>query len=77
MNKSKESKLKGLAIYSRRLQDLLDDGYHVIISYDDDRLIMNKLRHHNGNRIVLKLTFEDGIISQLTNHVQVYHQKVY
>ena len=77
MNKYNDTQLKGLAIYQGRLQDLLNDGYHVIVSYNDNRLVLNKLRHHNGNKIVLKLTFDDGRISQLTNHIQVYSEKVY
>lgn len=76
MIKYNDTQLKGLAIYQERLQDLLNDGYHVIVSYNDNRLVLNKLRHHNGNRIVLKLTFDDGRISQHTNHVQVYSEKV-
>lgn len=77
MNKIERTKLEGLAIYYGRLQDLLNDGYRVIVSYNDNRLVLNKLRHHNGNRIVLKLTFYDGRISQITNQVQVYSEKVY
>ena len=77
MNKNERAKLEGLAIYYGRLLDLQNDGYRVIVSYNDNRLVLNKLRHHNGNRIVLKLTFEDGRISQTTNHVQVYSEKVY
>lgn len=77
MNKNERAKLEGLAIYYGRLQDLINDGYHVIVTYNDQRLVINKLRHHNGNKIVLKLTFDDGRISQLTNHIQVYSEKVY
>lgn len=77
MNKNERTKLEGLAIYYGRLQDLINDGYHVVVAYNDQRLVLNKLRHHNGNKIVLKLTFDDGRISQLTNHIQVYSEKVY
>lgn len=77
MNKNERAKLEGLAIYYGRLQDLINDGYHVVVTYNDQRLVLNKLRHHNGNKIVLKLTFDDGRISQLTNHIQVYSEKVY
>lgn len=76
MMKYNDTQLKGLAIYQGRLQDLLNDGYHVIVTYNDQRLVINKLRHHNGNRIVLKLTFNDGRISQSTNNIQVYSEKV-
>lgn len=76
MNKNERAKLEGLAIYYGRLQDLINDGYHVIVTYNDQRLVINKLRHHNGNRIVLKLTFDDGRISQTKNQVPVYSEKV-
>ena len=76
MIKYNDTQLKGLAIYQGRLQDLLNDGYHVIVSFNDNRIVLNKLRHHNGNRIVLKLTFDDGRISQTTNQVPVYSEKV-
>lgn len=71
------NKLKGLAIYCNRLQGLLDDGYDVMFDFDDQQLIMAKLRHHNGNSVTLKLTYQDGILSQLTNNCQTFCKKVY
>lgn len=76
MMKYNDARLKGLAIYQGRLQDLLNDGYHVIVTYSDRHLVLNKLRHHNGNKIVLKLTLDDGRISQTTNQIPVYSEKV-
>lgn len=68
---------KGLALFSQRVQDLLSDGYHVVVKYENDDLCLAKLRHHNGNHIILKFNVGEGIISQLTNHIQNYRYKVY
>lgn len=72
----KIDKLKGLCALNERVQSLLNDGYHILFHYKSDDLQMVKLRHHNGNRIVLKLTFSDGILSQRTNHIPTFHAKV-
>lgn len=71
-----DRKQKGLAALSERVQGFLSDGYHVLINYKDDHTCLVKLRHHNGNRILLKLDFESGYLSQLTNNIRNYHQKV-
>lgn len=71
-----DRKLKGLAALNERVQGFLQDGYHILINFKDDRLCLVKLRHHNGNRIILKLDYQSGELSQLTNNVKCYHQKV-
>lgn len=70
-------KLKGLELLNQRVQDLLADGYHIVINYEDNCLRMIKLRHHNGNRITLLFHILDGTITQRTNNIQVYSHKVY
>lgn len=77
MSPQSENYQKGLALFSQRVQDLLDDGYHVVVKYEDNLLCLVKLRHHNGNKITLKFNVREGIISQLTNHIQNYSNKVY
>lgn len=76
MSNDFDRKLKGLCALNERTQGLLKDGYHIIINYKDDVVCLVKLRHHNGNRIVLKLDYESGYLSQLTNNVKNYHNKV-
>lgn len=68
--------VKGLAALNQRVQDLLKDGYHIIVQFHDEQLCLVKLRHHNGNRIVLKLDYRSGYLSQLTNSVRCYNHKV-
>lgn len=67
---------KGLAAFNERVQGLLSDGYHILIEHKDDTICLTKLRHHNGNRIILKLDYKSGILSQHTNNIQCYHHKV-
>lgn len=71
-----DRKQKGLAALSERVQGFLQDGYHILINFKDERICLVKLRHHNGNRILLKIDFESGELSQFTNNVRCYHQKV-
>lgn len=68
--------LKGLSILYQRMEDLKKDGYDIIANYQDNNLCLVKLRHRNGNRITLKYSAADGIISQSTNNVQNFSNKV-
>lgn len=77
MSAQSDNYQKGLALFSQRVQALLSDGYHVVVKYEDDDLCIAKLRHHNGNHIILKFNVGEGIISQFTNHIQTYRYKVY
>lgn len=70
-------KMRGLELLNQRVQDLLADGYHIVINYKDNSLCLVKLRHHNGNRITLAFHILDGTITQRTNNIQVYSHKVY
>lgn len=70
-------KQKGLELLNQRVQDLLEDGYHIVINFKDNSLCLVKLRHHNGNRITLAFHILDGTITQRTNNIQVYSHKVY
>lgn len=72
-----DMKQKGLELLNQRVQDLLADGYHIVINYKDNSLCLVKLRHHNGNRITLAFHILDGTITQRTNNIQVYSHKVY
>lgn len=72
-----ERKLKGLAALQERVQGFLGDGYHILIDYKDDAVCLVKLRHHNGNRIVVKIDYRNGELSQYTNNVRNYTHKVY
>lgn len=70
------TKLKGLSILYQRMEDLKKDGYDVVTNYHDNNLCIVKLRHRNGKRITLKYSTEDGIVSQSTNNIQNFSNKV-
>ena len=67
---------KGLAIFSKRVQDLLQDGYHIVVHFKDNSLCLVKLRHHNGNKITIKYNYPEGIVTQRTNNVLNFHEQV-
>lgn len=68
--------LKGLSILYQRVEDLKKDGYDIITNYQDNNLCIVKLRHRSGKRITLKYSAENGIVSQSTNNVQNFSNKV-
>lgn len=68
--------LKGLSILYQRMEDLKKDGYDIVTNYQDNYLCLVKLRHRNGKRITLKYSAKDGILSQSTNNVQNFCDKV-
>lgn len=70
------AKLKGLSILYQRMEDLKKDGYDIITNYQDNNLCIVKLRHRNGKRITLKYSAKDEVVSQSTNNVQNFSDKV-
>lgn len=71
-----DANLKGLSILYQRMEDLKKDGYDIVTNYQDNNLFLVKLRHRNGKRITLKYSAEDGIVSQSTNNIQNFSNKV-
>lgn len=74
--KQNDTNLKGLSILYQRMEDLQKDGYDIVTNYQDNNLFLVKLRHRNGKRITLKYSAEDGIVSQSTNNVQNFSDKM-
>lgn len=64
---SQEFQLKALAAYNERVQGLLNDGFIVMFSYQDETLVFVKLVHRNGNRVAVSLNLTNGRIKQDTN----------
>lgn len=75
--KQNDTNLKGLSILCQRMEDLKKDGYDIVTNYQDNNLFLVKLRHRNGKRITLKYSAEDGIVSQSTNNIQNFSNKVH
>lgn len=74
--KQNDTNLKGLSILYQRMEDLKKDGYDIVANYQDNYLCLVKLRHQNGKRITLKYSSKDGVVSQSTNNVQNFSDKV-
>ena len=74
--KQNDTNIKGLSILYQRMEDLEKDGYEIVTNYQDNNLFLVKLRHRNGKRITLKYSAEDGIVSQSTNNIQNFSNKV-
>lgn len=74
--KQNDTNLKGLSILYQRMEDLQKDGYDIVTNYQDNNLFLVKLRHRNGKRITLKYSAEDGIVSQSTNNIQNFSDKM-
>ena len=68
--------LKGLSILYQRMEDLKKDGYDIVANYQDNHLCLVKLKHRNGKRITLKYSAKNGVVSQSTNNVQNFSDKV-
>ena len=71
-----DSKMKCLVALSERIQGFLDDGYQTMFDYHDNDMVYWKLRHRNGNIIVIKLNMINGILTQCTNGNRTHSEKV-
>lgn len=77
MNNRLANQSKAHAAFMERLHGLLEDGFHTNVSYTCKEFTMYKLRHHNGNRVTLKLDYRNGELSQFTNNINVFTKKMY
>lgn len=70
-------KLIGLSALCVRVRDLKNDGFNVVSEHYDYSFAYVKMIHRNGNRISVKIDYDRGILSQLTNGKQVHSETVY
>jgi len=70
-------KLIGLSALHVRVGDLKNDGFKVVSEHYDYSFALVKLIHRNGNRISVKIDYDRGILSQLTNGKQVHSETLY
>lgn len=68
---------KGITLLSKRVQSLLDDGYHILFQFKDKDLVIVTLRHHNGNRITITFSTNDYTITQKTNYITTHRETVH
>lgn len=53
--------------YQHRRDDLLSEGYTMIFEHTDFVGVFSKLRHRNGNIVVITCDYERRTITQKTN----------
>lgn len=72
-----KNKLIGLSALHVRVGDLKSDGFNVVSEHYDYKFAYVKLIHKNGNQISVKVDYDRGILSQLTNGKQVHSETLY
>ena len=53
--------------YQQRRDDLLSEGYNILFEHTDFVGVFTKLRHRNGNIVVITCDYERRTITQKTN----------
>lgn len=66
-------------VFNERVTSLLNDGYHIMFrsSSEDGALWFASLRHHNGNRVIIKAYPYDNRLVQLTNRIVTHEGTLY
>ena len=63
----KDNDLKAVCEFNERIHSLITDGYSIVFNHQVAGLYFAKLVHRNGNRVSIRLSLDDGILSQTTN----------
>ena len=53
--------------YQQRRDDLISEGYNVLFEHTDFVGVFTKLRHRNGNIVIITCDYERRTITQKTN----------
>lgn len=62
--------------YQQRRDDLLSEGYAIMFEHTDFVGVFTKLRHRNGNIVIITCDYERRTITQKTNGRIVHTEKV-
>lgn len=62
--------------YQQRRDDLLSEGYTMIFEHTDFVGVFSKLRHRNGNIVIITCDYERRTITQKTNGKIVHSEEV-
>ena len=62
--------------YQQRRDDLLSEGYTMIFEHTDFVGVFSKLRHRNGNIVIITCDYERRTITQKTNGKIVHTEEV-
>lgn len=62
--------------YQQRRDDLLSEGYAIMFEHTDFVGVFTKLRHRNGNIVIITCDYDKRTITQKTNGKVVHTEKV-
>lgn len=62
--------------YQHRRDDLIAEGYSVMFEHTDFVGVFAKLRHKNGNIVIITCDYDKRTITQKTNGKVVHSEKV-
>ena len=62
--------------YQQRRDDLLSEGYAIMFEHTDKFGVFAKLRHRNGNIVIITCDYERRTITQKSNGKVVHSEKV-
>ena len=60
--------------YQQRRDDLLSEGYAIMFEHTDFVGVFTKLRHRNGNIVIITCDYERRTITQKTNGKVVHSE---
>lgn len=66
-------------VFNERVLSLVNDGYHIMFRSLDvaNSLWFASLRHHNGNRVIIKAYPYENRLVQTTNYIVTHEGTLY
>lgn len=65
-----------VSTFKSRAHGFIVDGYKIVFNVQSHGLFMAKFINSHGKRITLRLSLQDGVLSQLTNGKKVFSAKM-
>ncbi|MBO5706931.1 MAG: hypothetical protein J6S05_08060 [Bacteroidaceae bacterium] len=62
--------------YQQRRDDLISEGYNILFEHTDFVGVFTKMRHRNGNIVIITCDYDKRTITQKTNGRIVHTEKV-
>ena len=60
--------------YQQRRDDLISEGYNILFEHTDQFGVFTKMRHRNGNIVIITCDYERRTITQKTNGKVVHSE---
>lgn len=71
-----KQQLIAVSTFNNRAHGFLDDGYNLVFNVQSHGLFMAKFINPHGKRITLRLSLQDGVLSQVTDGKEVFSTKM-